>query len=52
MRSEQEVNYAIERYYDMVPRLCAVYLKNSADVEDIFRTVFLKYALYGKPIER
>ena len=49
MRSEQEVNNAIEQYSDMVLRLCMVSLKNSADAEDIFQTVFLKYAMYDKP---
>lgn len=29
MRSEQEVNVAIERYSDMVLRLCMVYLKTA-----------------------
>ena len=51
MRSEQQVNYAIERYADMVLRLCTVYLKNSADAEDVFQTVFLKYTLHAKPFE-
>ena len=45
MRSEQEVNSAIERYAGTVRRLCTVYLKNDADTEDIFQTVFLKYVL-------
>lgn len=45
MRSEQEVNRAIEQYADMVRRLCMVHLKNYADTEDIFQTVFLKYVL-------
>lgn len=45
MRSEQETNRAIERYSDTVRRLCAVHLKNEADTEDIFQTVFLKYVL-------
>ena len=45
MRSEQEVNSAIERYSDMVLRLCMVNLKNSTDAEDIFQNVFLKYTL-------
>ena len=44
MRSEQEVNEAIERYADTVQRLCMIHLKNYADTEDIFQTVFLKYA--------
>lgn len=51
MRSEEEVNQAIERYSDMILRLCMVSLKNSADAEDIFQTVFLKYALHPKPFE-
>ncbi len=45
MRSEQEVERAIGRYADTVRRLCLVHLKNEADTEDIFQTVFLKYAL-------
>ena len=40
MRQEQEVNRAIERYADTVRRLCMVHLKNRADTEDIFQTVF------------
>ena len=51
MRSEQEINNAIEQYSDMILRLCTVYLKNSADAEDIFQTVFLKYALSTKVFE-
>ena len=51
MRGEQEVNQAIERYADLVARLCMVYLKNRQDTEDVFQTVFLKYALYGKTFE-
>ena len=46
MRSEQEVNAAIDRYADTVRRLCMLHLKNYADTEDIFQTVFLKYALH------
>ena len=45
MRAEQEVNRAIEQYSDMILRLCTVYLKNTQDAEDVFQTVFLKYAL-------
>ena len=51
MRSEQEVNEAIERYSDMVRRLCMIHLKNFADTEDIFQTVFLKYVLRSAPFE-
>ncbi len=51
MRSEQETNRAIERYSDTVRRLCAVHLKNDADTEDIFQTVFLKYVLSSVSFE-
>ena len=51
MRSEQEVNRAIERYADMIRRLCMIYLKNYADTEDIFQTVFLKYVLSAIPLK-
>ena len=51
MRSEQEANRAIERYADMVRRLCFVHLKNEADTEDIFQTVFLKYVMYREEFE-
>lgn len=45
MRSEQEVNRAIEKYADTVKRICILHLKNNSDAEDIFQDVFLKYAL-------
>lgn len=51
MRSEFEVSRAIERYADMVTRLCMVYLKNEADAEDIFQTVFLKYTFNSVEFE-
>ncbi len=51
MRSEQEVNRAIEQYADMVRRLCMIHLKNDADTEDIFQTVFLKYVLHTGSFE-
>lgn len=51
MRSEQEVNRAIDRYSDTVRRLCMIHLKNHADTEDIFQTVFLKYVLSSVSFE-
>ena len=51
MRSEQEARQAIERYADTVRRICMLHLKNHADTEDIFQTVFLKYALYPGAFE-
>lgn len=51
MRSEQEVNRAIERHADTVRRLCMIHLKNYADTGDIFQTVFLKYVLSSVSFE-
>ena len=45
MRSEEAVCLAIENYADTVQRICFIHLKNAADTEDIFQTVFLKYAM-------
>lgn len=45
MRSEAEVYKAVDAYADMIRRICMVHLKNYADTEDIFQTVFLKYVL-------
>ena len=43
MRSEQELNRVIDQYGDTVRRICLLYLKNEADSEDIFQTVFFTY---------
>lgn len=51
MRSDMEVAQAIDRHADTVKRLCMIYLKNDADAEDIFQTVFLKYALHCAAFE-
>ncbi len=51
MRSEQEVNRAIDQYSDMIYRLCMIHLKNYADTEDVFQTVFLKYVLSSVSFE-
>ena len=49
MRSEQETERALALYADTVRRICMVHLKNEADTEDIFQTVFLKYLQHTKP---
>ncbi len=51
MRNEEEVNRAIERHADTIRRLCMIHLKNHADTEDIFQTVFLKYVLSSVSFE-
>ena len=51
MRSQEEASRAIERYGNTVRRLCMMHLKNHADTEDIFQTVFLKYVLSSVSFE-
>ncbi|WP_394923602.1 RNA polymerase sigma factor [uncultured Robinsoniella sp.] len=51
MKNEQEAGLAIEKYSDMVRRICFVQLKNYHDVEDVFQDVFLKYILNDKPFD-
>ncbi len=51
MRSEADVERAVERYADMVRRICLCHLKNREDTEDVFQTVFLKYLLYDGDFE-
>lgn len=43
MKSEKQTVAAIEKYADMVKRICFMYLKDEYDTEDIFQGVFLKY---------
>ncbi len=51
MRSEQETTEAIGRYADTVRRLCLVHLVNRSDLDDVFQSVFLKYALRDEQFE-
>lgn len=51
MRSEQETAEALDRHADMVRRLCLIHLKNQADSEDVFQTVFMKYVLSSAVFE-
>jgi len=46
LRTEEEVNRAVEQYAGLVRRICFVRLKSREDSEDVFQTVFLKYLLY------
>lgn len=45
MRTDEDVRDTIGRYADMVHRIGVMYLHNTADAEDVFQNVFLKYAL-------
>lgn len=40
------IHNALQKYADMVRRICFVYLHNQADVEDVFQEVFLKLMLH------
>lgn len=44
MRTEQEVENALNLYGDTIRRICFVRLRKQADVEDVFQNVFFKYA--------
>lgn len=45
MRNETDLRQAMDRHGDMVWRLCVLHLKNYADAEDVFQTVFMKYTM-------
>lgn len=51
MRDECEVSRAIALYADTVRRICFIHLKNEHDTDDVFQTVFLKYALHKGDFE-
>ncbi|MEA5038612.1 MAG: RNA polymerase sigma factor [Clostridiaceae bacterium] len=43
--TDDYISTAIEKHADMVRRICFLYLRNSADVEDVFQEVFLSFFL-------
>lgn len=49
--TDESVSSAIEKYADMVRRICFLYLKDYSDVEDVFQEVFLKFFLNPEPFE-
>lgn len=51
MRTECEAIRAVERYADLIRRICFLHLKNRSDTEDISQNVFLKYLLYSGTFE-
>ena len=51
MRSDEDIRGAMERHADTVRRLCVVHLKSYADTEDVFQTVFVRYARRDEPFE-
>lgn len=51
MRSDEDIRSAMGRHADTVRRLCVVYLRSYADTEDVFQTVFVRYARREEPFE-
>lgn len=51
MRSDEDIRSAMGRHADTVRRLCLVHLKSHADTEDVFQTVFWRYARRDEPFE-
>lgn len=51
MRSDEDIRSAMGRHADTVRRLCVVHLKSHADTEDVFQTVFVRYARRDEPFE-
>lgn len=51
MRSEEEVTNAIDKYADMVYRICMVRMKDASSTADIFQEVFFKYAMHDASFE-
>ncbi len=43
--TDEVIAITIEKYADMVCRICYLYLNDKADVEDVFQEVFLKFFL-------
>ncbi len=49
--TDDAVSAAVEKYADMVRRICFLYLRNYADVEDVFQEVFLKFMLNADSLQ-
>ena len=51
MDVNERITLALEKYADMVKRICFIHTKNDADTDDIFQEVFLKYMQHNKPFD-
>ena len=49
MAQMKDVSAALDKYADMVRRICFLYLRRREDVEDAFQDVFLKYMQHEDP---
>lgn len=43
MKTERELEQAINQYGDMIRRICFLHVHQQCDVDDVFQNVFLKY---------
>ena len=48
---KNDISRAVEKYADMVRRICFLQLKNQADAEDVFQDVFLKFMINSDKFE-
>ena len=51
MKTEKELTAAVNKYGNLVLRLCLIHLKNKADSDDIFQEVFLRYYRHNGSFE-
>ena len=51
MKTEKELTAAVNKYGDLVLRLCLIHLKNKSDSDDIFQEVFLRYYRHNGSFE-
>ncbi len=43
MKTEQQVELAIDKYASEIRKICFIHCKNEADVDDISQSIFIKY---------
>lgn len=51
MRNEDDIKKAIDDYGDMIQKICFIHMKQQCDVDDVFQTVFLKYAQHTEILD-
>jgi len=49
--NDDRIGVALQKYSDMVYRICFIYLRNSPDIDDVFQEVFLKLLQKNLPFE-
>jgi len=51
LSNEDKAASALNRYSDMVYRICFMYMKNKNDADDAFQEIFLRYIRHEAPFE-